>query len=120
MEIMITAPMLQLTHDAAEAVLILTDGLQRSDLLRSRLTRAEVQRQLLCLAETLGDAPDALRHRLPEIDWAGWRATRLALAVPGAPQDDALWFAVQSLVPATLSWLRVYREQQPELFQAWH
>lgn len=117
---MITAPMLQLTNDAAEAVLILTDGLQRGDLLRSRLTRAEVQRQLQCLADTLEDAPDVLRHQMPEIDWAGWRATRLALATPGAQHDDALWFAVQSLVPATLSWLRVYREQQPSLFQTWH
>ncbi|WP_428422178.1 hypothetical protein [Methylibium sp.] len=117
---MITAPMLQLTHDAGEAVLILTEGLQQTELLRSRLTRAEVQRQLLRLADTLADAPDALRHLMPEIDWAGWRATRLALPVPGAGQDEALWFAVQSLVPATLSWLRVYRQSHPELFQAWH
>ncbi|MDL2337420.1 MAG: hypothetical protein Q7T97_12645 [Burkholderiaceae bacterium] len=112
--------MLQLTNDACEAVLILTDGLQQSELLRSRLTRAEVQRQVRCLADTLADAPDALRHLMPEMDWAGWRATRLALPLPGAQQDEALWFAVQSLVPATLSWLRVYREQQPGLFQAWH
>ena len=111
--------MLKLTHDAAEAVLILTEGLARADLLRSRLTRAEVLRQLCCLADTLGDAPDALRHRLPELDWAGWRATRLVLPEAGAAQDEALWFAVQSLVPATLSWLRVYRQEQPALFTAW-
>lgn len=117
---MITAPMLQLTHDAGEAVLILTDGLQRDELMRSRLTRAEVQRQLLQLADTLSDAPDALRHLMPEIDWDGWRATRLALRSADAAHDDALWFAVQSLVPATLSWLRVYRGEQPGLFKAWH
>ena len=117
---MITAPMLQLTNDAGEAVLVLTEGLQRSELLRSRLTRVEVQRQLLRLADTLADAPDALRHLMPEIDWAGWRATRLALPVHGEQQDEALWFAVQSLVPATLSWLRVYRAEQPALFEAWH
>jgi uncharacterized protein with HEPN domain len=79
-----------------------------------------VQRQLQRLADTLADAPDALRHQMPEIDWAGWRGARLALAEGGAPQDDALWFGVQSLVPATLSWLRVYRQSQPELFRAWH
>ena len=117
---MITAPMLQLTNDAGEAVLTLADGLQRSELLRSRLTRAEVQRQLLCLADTLADAPDALRHVMREIDWAGWRATRLALTEPGEQHDEAMWFAVQSLVPATLSWLRVYRVEQPHLFAAWH
>jgi len=117
---MISAPLLQITNEAGEAVLILTEGLQRAELLRSRLTRAEVQRQLRCMADTLADAPDALRHLMPEIDWAGWRATRLALAAPGVAHDDALWFAVQSLVPATLNWLRVYRQERPELFQAWH
>lgn len=117
---MITAPMLQLIQEAGEGVLTLTEGLQQDELLRSRLTRAEVQRQLQRLADTLADAPDAMRHLMPEIDWAGWRAARLALPAPGAQQDEALWFAVQSLVPATLSWLRVYRQSHPELFQAWH
>jgi predicted exporter len=125
---MISAPMLQLANEAGESVLILTDGLQRGELLRSQLTRAEVRRQLLQLAATLSDAPDALRHRMPEIDWDGWRATRLALQTNGstpdaagqAAHDDALWFAVQSLVPATLSWLWVYRAEQPGLFTAWH
>ena len=117
---MITAPMLQLTNDAGEAVLILTEGLPRADLLRSRLTRAEVQRQLQCLAETLGRcarcaAPSDARDRLGRLARHAARA-----AVPGAQQDEALWFAVQSLVPATLSWLRVYRQSHPELFQAWH
>ena len=79
-----------------------------------------MQRQLLRLADTLADAPDALRHVMPEIDWAGWRSTRLALTELGDQQDEALWFAVQSLVPATLSWLRVYRVDQPHLFSAWH
>ncbi len=116
---MITAPLLELTKDAGEAVLILTEGLQRAELLGSRLTRAEVRRQLQCIADTLADAPDVLRHLMPELDWAGWRAARLALPEPGARQDDALWFAVQSLVPATLSWLRVYRTEQPGLFTTW-
>lgn len=116
----ITAPRLHLIQDAGEAVLTLCEGLQREEFLRSRLTRGEVQRQLQRLAGALADAPDALRHQLPEIDWAGWRGTRLALAEgPGAPLDEALWFAVQSLVPATLSWLRVYRQEQPGLFTAW-
>jgi uncharacterized protein with HEPN domain len=115
---MITAPMLTLVEAAGEAVLTLTEGLQQGELLRSRLTRAEVQR-LQRLADTLADAPDALRQLMPEIDWAGWRATRLALPDAGAQQDEALWFAVRSLVPATLSWLRVYRRSHPHLFQAW-
>jgi hypothetical protein len=125
---MISAPMLQLANEAGEAVLILTDDLQRDELLRSRLTRAEVRRQLLQLAGTLSDVPDALRHRMPEIAWDGWHAARMALQSHGgapdaagqAAHDDAMWFAVQSLVPATLSWLRVYRNEQPGLFTAWY
>ena len=116
---MITAPLLQMTSDAGEAVLILTEGLQRVEFMRSRLTRAEVQRQLQRLSDTLSDAPDALRHLMPEIDWAAWRATRLALPEAGPQQDEALCFGVQSLVPATLSWLRVYRHSHPDLFLAW-
>lgn len=115
----ITAPLLQLVQTAGEAVLILTEGLTPAELQRSRLTRSETRRQLQSLADTLSDAPDALRHQMPEIDWAGWRATRLALPTPGPQQDEALCFAVQSLVPATLSWLRVYRQLHPGLFQAW-
>lgn len=116
---MITAPLLHLTTTAGEAVLTLTEGLSEADLLRSRLTRGEAQRQLQSMAEALSSAPDALRHLMPEIDWAGWRATRLALPVAGSVQDEALCFAVRSLVPATLSWLRVYRRSHPELFDAW-
>jgi len=119
----ITAPTLQLVQDAGEAVLILTEGVTQADLLNSRLTRAETCRQLKILADTLAhvpdDEPDTLRQHMPEIDWAGWRAARAALRTTGPQHDDALWFAVQSLVPATLSWLRVYRQSSPELFQRW-
>jgi hypothetical protein len=38
-------------------------------------------------------------------------------APPGVALDEALWFAVQALVPATLLWLRVYQQSQPELFR---
>jgi hypothetical protein len=42
----------------------------------------------------------------------------LALGLPGESQAEALWFAIASLVPATLLWLRVYKQAQPGLF-AW-
>ena len=44
-----------------------------------------------------------------DMDFATFQRSRLA-------RDEALWFAVRSLVPATLMWLRVYRESNPELF----
>lgn len=115
--------LLQIVQDAGEAVLTLTEDLERDEFLRSRLIRPQVLAQLLQMAQALADAPDALRHRMPEIDWAGWRAVRLGLAdtAPAeAVRDDTAWFAARSLVPATLSWLRVYRPDHPELFDKTH
>ena len=107
-------------QDAGEAVLILTETVDEAELLRSRLTRQEVRHQLCTLADTLSNLPPQAHAAMPEIDWAGWRGVRLALDGAGPALDDALMFGVRSLVPATLSWLRVYRESQPELFDAWH
>jgi hypothetical protein len=56
---------------------------------------------------------------MPEIDWEGWRSTRRLLDPPGAQRDEALWFAARSLVPATLTWLRLYRRTHPQLFTYW-
>jgi uncharacterized protein with HEPN domain len=113
---MINAAMLKVIQDCGEGVLVLVEGLAQDELLRSRLTRAEVQRQLGLMAGTLSSLSPTAQAALPEIDWAGWRATTGALGQTGEAQDQALWFAVQSLVPATLLWLRVYRQAQPELF----
>lgn len=113
---MITAAMLHLIHDAGEGVLVLVDGLDEADFQRSRLTRHEVRRQLQLLADVLEALPPAAREAMPEVDWAGWRSVALALASPALAQDDAAWFAARSLVPATLSWLRVYRQGSPALF----
>lgn len=114
---MIDTAMLHLITDAGEGVMVLIDGLQPSELQRSRLTRGEVQNQLRLMAGTLGALSPEAQAALPEIDWAGWRAVGVALAMPpGQALDDALWFGASALVPATLLWLRVYRESQPALF----
>jgi len=113
---MITAAMLKLVEEAGTDVLVLVEGVEQAELVRSRLTRSEVRHQLVLMARTLASLPPAVHAALPEIDWAGWRGVEQALATAGAAQDDALWFATQSLVPATLSWLRVYRREQPALF----
>ncbi|MBX3605895.1 MAG: hypothetical protein KF788_11505 [Piscinibacter sp.] len=113
---MVGAAMLQAVNEAAEGVLVLIDGLEEADFRRSRLTRAEVRRQLRLMADLLLGLPPDLRASLPEIDWAGWQAIVRSLGGSGAGDDDAPWFAARSLVPATLSWLRVYRREQPALF----
>lgn len=116
---MITAPMLNLIQESGEAVLVLTDGVEASEFRRSRLTREETRRQLLTLADTLENLPAAAREAMPEVDWAGWRSTRALLDTPGAQRDEATWFAARALVPATLSWLRLYRRTHPALFTYW-
>jgi uncharacterized protein with HEPN domain len=113
---MITAAMLKTIEEAGEGVLVLIDGLLEQDFVRSRLTRHEVRRQLLLIAGTLDALPETSRRAMPEIDWPGWRTVGQALQTPGPAADEAAWFAARSLVPATLSWLRVYRVSEPALF----
>lgn len=111
--------MLNLIQECGEAVLVLTDGIEESEFLRSRLTREESRRQLHTLADTLENLPPDVRAAMPEIDWEGWRGTRTAMDTPGPQRDEALWFAARSMVPATLSWLRLYRRTHPALFTYW-
>ena len=114
---MITAAMLTLIQNAGEAVLVLIDGLDEADFMRSRLTRHEVRRQLLALAGLLDGLSAPAQQAMPEIDWPGWRHLALALHDAAAARDDSAWFAARALVPATLSWLRVYRQSEPALFE---
>lgn len=103
--------------EAGVAVLTLTEGLPEAELLASRLTRAEVRRQLLLLAHAAEGLSPERRQQLPEVDWAGLQAAALTLSgPPGTALDEALVHAVQSLVPVTLLWLRLYRQNQPALF----
>jgi len=117
---MITAPLLNLIQESGESVLVLTDDIDEASFARSRLTRAEVRRHVQTLAATLEGLGAGVEAQMPEIDWDGWRGVRRQLqSDQPSVQTEGLWFAVQSLVPATLSWLRVYRQSQPEMFSAW-
>lgn len=114
----LTTALLSLIEQAGTAIAILAEGLERGELLRSRLTRAEVLRQLTTLADSAGQVDAAARREMPELDWCGWEAMRPRFAgSPGEALDDALWFACEALVPATLLWLRVYQQDQPALFR---
>ncbi|MFW5328755.1 hypothetical protein [Hydrogenophaga sp. ZJX-1] len=115
---MLHSALLGLIQGACESVLILVEQLPREELMRSRLTRAEVQRQLATLAASVAQIEPDQRATMPELDWSGWALMQVQLAgPPGETLDEALWFASQSLVPATLLWLRVYRQSQPDLFR---
>ena len=114
----INTALLGLIEQAGVAVATLVEGLARDELLRSRLTRAEVLRQLKTLADSVGLMEPSARDEMPELDWVGWDALRPRFeGPPGAALDDAMWFACEALVPATLLWLRVYQQSQPMLFR---
>lgn len=112
-----TSALLALIEQSGLAVATLAEGLDEADLRRSRLTRAEVLRHLRVLARSAISVTPSAREDMPELDWDGWRRLSLQLqADTGDDVEEALWFAVSSLVPATLLWLRVYRQGQPKLF----
>ena len=114
----ITGALLGIIEQAGTAIATLVEGLERDELLRSRLTRTEVLRQLKTLANSVGQLEPAARAEMPELDWTGWDAMRPRFSGPaGESLDEALWFACASLVPATLLWLRVYQQSQPTLFR---
>lgn len=115
--IMFTAPLFKLIEEAGEGVLLLLEDLQEAEFFRSRLTRLEVLRQLSTMADTLAALPPAVHTAMPEIEWDGWRSAAAAMAAKGAQRDETAWFAARSLVPATLSWLRVYRNAEPAMFE---
>lgn len=113
----INSALLSLIEQAGTAIATLVEGLERNELLRSRLTRLEVLRQLNTLADSVGRLEPAVRSEMPELG-TGWDAMRPHFCdLAGASLDEALWFACESLVPATLLWLRVYRRSQPVLFR---
>lgn len=114
---MIDVTMVAIIEEAGSAVLTLTEGLEEAEFLRSRLTRPEVRRQVQAIAATTANLPAEVQSLLPEIDWDGWAVTARQLR-SGGDDGEALWFAVTALIPATLSWLRVYRHNQPHLFSS--
>ena len=113
---MLNASLLAIIEEASIAVLTLAEGLEKEEFLNSRLTRAEVRRQVKVMTDIAGKLPPQTCTLMAEVDWAGWAATARQLNEPGQAADDALWFAARSLIPATVMWLRVYRNNQPELF----
>lgn len=116
---LLSSALLGIVEQAGLGVVTLIENLERDELLRSRLTRYEVQRQLKTLADSLAQITPPDRQFMPELDWDSWQSLRAPLSTltPSPELDEAVWFACTSLVPATLLWLRVYQQSQPELFR---
>lgn len=114
---MLNASLLSIIEEAGVAVLTLTEDLEQDEFLGSRLTRGETLRLVKIMAETAANLPPQTQATLAEVDWDGWQTVVRRLGSGDGTAQEALWFAVRSLVPATLMWLRVYRANQPALFE---
>lgn len=114
---MLNASLLSIIEEAGVAVLTLTEGVEKDEFLASHLTRAETQRQIRIMGETAANLPPSMRSLLAEVDWSGWQTVARQLGENRNAEQEALWFAVRALVPATLMWLRIYRTNQPEVFE---
>lgn len=110
---MLDAAVLAIIEEAGVNVLTMTEGLDESEFLSTRLTRQEVRRQLVVMNDAMSGLSLPARKEMQELDWEGWA---VAAGRMGKEDDDAIWFLVRSLVPATLMWLRLYRTMRPELF----
>lgn len=115
---MLQGALLAIIEEAGAAVLTLMEGVEEAEFARSRLTRGEVRRQLQTIVATAAEMPEHVRGKMPELDWNAWVVLGRELETAAELiADEPLWFGIRSLVPATLLWLRVYRQSDPELFK---
>jgi uncharacterized protein with HEPN domain len=108
--------LLNIIEAAGESILTLTEGVEPEAFFNSRLTQMEVMNQLRVMAESSSHFPIEHKAKMAEIDWAVWSMLNMQLKTAGGFERDAVWFAVRSLVPATLMWFRIFRQNNPELF----
>jgi uncharacterized protein with HEPN domain len=113
---LLSGSLLAIIEEAGESVLTLTEGLEPDEFFNSKITQHEVLRQIRILTESAANIPFEIKHDIAEVDWAGWSMLSMQLKTAGGFERDAVWFAVRSLIPATLMWLRVYRKNTPEHF----
>ncbi|CAG0951036.1 hypothetical protein MTYP_00192 [Methylophilaceae bacterium] len=113
---LLAGALLGIMEESGESILTLTEGLEPDEFFASRLTRHEVLRLLRVMTETAANVPNDLKQQMAEIEWSGWAVLDTQLKVAGGFERDAIWFAIRSMVPATLMWLRVFRRNAPQLF----
>jgi uncharacterized protein with HEPN domain len=112
----VSGAMLGILQEAGNSILIMTEGLEYDEFFSSRITQHEVLRQLQIMADTTFNLPYELKQKMLEIDWEAWSALSMQFTKKDESMQEAVWFAVRSLVPATLLWLRVFHKSAPEIF----
>jgi uncharacterized protein with HEPN domain len=113
----VSGSLLAILEEAGENILTLTEEIEPEAFFNSKITQHETMKQLRNMTETAANLPVEVKYDIAEVDWAGWSMLNMQLTTAGGFEKDAVWFAVRSLVPATLMWLRVYRKDKPEHFK---
>jgi len=104
--------------ETGRSIGVLTREMQGEDeLFASALTLRAVEAQLLIMAHTLGNVTPALHQRLLQVDWIGWAALHDKLRNGVQPRREEIWYAVNGLVPQTMSLLLELRRKQPVWFE---
>lgn len=104
--------------DTGRSIGTLTREMQGEDeLFASTLTLRAVEAQLLIMAHTLGNVTPLLQRKLLQVDWHGWAALHDKLRNGVQPRREETWYAVNGLVPQTMSLLQALRRRQPALFE---
>ena len=113
---MVSGALLGIIEEACEDILILVENVEPEEFFASKLTQKEAIRQIRIITESAANLPDDIKLKMKEIDWAGWQVLWAQVKTTGGFERDAIWFAIRSMVPATIMWLRVFRQSQPEIF----
>jgi len=100
---------LECGHDI---IALLAEMQDEAELFASANSLVAVEQCLLSMAHAIGCFEQALRARLVEVDWGGWRAVHRALVEQAEPRNELIWYAVQALVPATMGLMRRLWRQQ--------
>ena len=103
--------------DTGQSIRKLTAEMEGEDeLFASKLTLRAVEAQLLIMAHTLGNVTPMLHQGLMQVDWNGWAALHDKLRNGIQPRQSEIWYAVNGLVPQTMSLLEALKRKQPDLF----
>lgn len=104
--------------DTGRSIGLLTEAMQDEDeLFASTLTLRAVEAELLIMAHTLGNVTPVLQQRLLQVDWNGWAVLHEKLRHGIQPRREEIWYAINGLVPQTMSLLAELRRRQPIWFE---
>lgn len=87
------------------------------ELFASANTLRRVEMYLLIIAQTLAHLPCELRQRLRQIDWHGWARLSQLIEQDAQPRREEVWYAIHSLLPATLALMAALRRREPVWFE---